>query len=164
MKGLLLTAQSWWISISQREQRLVIVCSVFLILGIIYWGILSPFAMRTELAQSRIQSEKQLLSWVKEQANQITEKRQAGGVVVSKQALNQIITSSTGRFNIELIRMQPRGEELQVWIKPIPFEFFVNWLFYLQETHGVNVEIMDIDKADQSGVIDVNRLQFKRGG
>ncbi|MCG9665423.1 type II secretion system protein M [Vibrio mediterranei] len=163
MKGLLLSAQSWWLSISQREQRLVLVCSVVAIIGIIYWGILAPFAQRTENAQMRIQSERQLLSWVSEQADTIVEKRRAGGVVVSKQPLNQVITSSTNRFNVELIRMQPRNDQLQVWIKPIPFEFFVNWLFYLQENHGVTVENMDIDKADLSGVIEVNRLQFKRG-
>lgn len=163
MKGLLLNAQSWWLSISQREQRLVVVCSLVMIVGLIYWGILAPFAQRTELAQQRIQSERQLLSWVREQADEIVIKRQAGGVKVSNLPLNQTITSSTSRFSIELIRMQPRNDQLQVWIKPIPFEFFVNWLFYLQDNHGVTVEIMDIDKADQSGVVEVNRLQFKRG-
>lgn len=164
MKGLLLNLQSWWLSISQREQRLVIACSLVTVLGIIYWGILAPFAQRTEMAQSRIQSERQLLSWVKQKADDISQQRQAGGVVVSKEPLNRVITSSTNRFSVELIRMQPRNDQLQVWIKPIPFEFFVNWLFYLQDNHGVTVEILDIDKADQSGVIEVNRLQFTRGG
>ncbi len=74
MKGLLLSAQSWWLSISQREQRLVLACSVVAIIGIIYWGILAPFAQRTENAQMRIQSERQLLSWVSEQADTIVEK------------------------------------------------------------------------------------------
>ncbi|CAH0524377.1 Type II secretion system protein M [Vibrio hippocampi] len=156
-------AQSWWVSISQREQRLVVVCALILLVGGIYWGILAPFDQRTELAQSRIQSEKQLLSWVTQQADKITEQREAGGVVVSSQPLNQVVTSSTRRFNIELIRMQPRNEQLQVWIKPIPFEFFVNWLFYLEQQQGISVEVMDIDKSDQDGVIEVKRLQFKRG-
>jgi general secretion pathway protein M len=164
MKALTLALQSWWLSISQREQRLVIICSLLLVAGSLYWGVIEPFAQRTERAQVKIQSEKQLLSWVSDQADEIVKSRQAGGVVVSKQPFNQIVTSSTQRFNVELIRMQPRGEQLQVWIKPIPFEFFVNWLSFLQDNHGVIVEALDVTRADQSGVIEVNRLQFRRGG
>lgn len=157
-------AQSWWVSISQREQKLVVICAFILVVGGIYWGVLSPFNQRTELAQARIQSEKQLLSWVTQQADEISKQRQTGGVVVSSTPINQVVTSSTNQFNIELIRMQIRDDQLQVWIKPMPFEFFVNWLVYLQQQHGITVALMDVNKAEQSGVIDVKRLQFKRGG
>ncbi|MFA0411923.1 type II secretion system protein GspM, partial [Vibrio splendidus] len=59
MRNMIEPLQAWWTSISQREQRLVIGCSILLILGVVYWGLIQPLSQRAELAQSRIQSEKQ---------------------------------------------------------------------------------------------------------
>ncbi|WP_038897942.1 type II secretion system protein GspM, partial [Vibrio harveyi] len=79
MKNLIAQAQAWWSSISQREQRLVMGGSIIAVLGIIYWGLLQPMNQRAELAQSRIQSEKQLLTWVQDKADDITALRKSGG-------------------------------------------------------------------------------------
>ncbi|MFA0349193.1 type II secretion system protein M [Vibrio sp. F13] len=162
MRNMIEPLQAWWTSISQREQRLVIGCSILLVVGVVYWGLIQPLSQRAELAQTRIQSEKQLLTWVTNKANEVVELRGSGGIVAS-QPLNQSVPASMRRFNIELIRVQPRGEMLQVWVKPVPFNKFVDWLTYLKEKQGVEVEFMDIDRSDNPGVIEVNRLQFKRG-
>ncbi|EHK9125834.1 type II secretion system protein M [Vibrio parahaemolyticus] len=163
MKNLISQAQAWWSGISQREQRLVMGCGALAILGILYWGLLQPMSQRAELAQSRIQSEKQLLTWVQDKADDITALRKSSGVSYSNQPLNQLISSSARRFKVELIRMQPRNDSVQVWIKPLAFNQLVDWLRYLKEQQGIEVEFLDIDRTDQAGMIDVNRLQFKRG-
>ncbi len=163
MKNLIAQAQTWWSSISQREQRMMIGCAALVIVGLIYWGILQPISQRAELAQSRIQSEKQLLSWVQNKADDITALRKSGGVSYSNQPLNQVVSSSARRFKVELIRVQPRNESVQVWIKPLAFNQLVDWLRHLKEQQGIEVEFLDIDRTEQAGMIDVNRLQFKRG-
>ncbi|MDF5430682.1 type II secretion system protein M, partial [Vibrio parahaemolyticus] len=83
MKNLISQAQVWWSSISQREQRLVMGCGAIAVIGIIYWGLLQPMSQRAELAQSRIQSEKQLLAWVQDKADGITALRKSSGVSYS---------------------------------------------------------------------------------
>ncbi|MGR5112050.1 type II secretion system protein M [Vibrio jasicida] len=163
MKNLIAQAQAWWNSISQREQRLVMGGGVIAIIGMIYWGLLQPMNQRAELAQTRIQSEKQLLNWVQDKADEITALRKSGGVSFSNQPLNQLVSSSARRYKVELIRVQPRNESVQVWIKPLAFNQMVDWLRYLKEQQGIEVEFLDIDRTDQAGMIDVNRLQFKRG-
>lgn len=163
MKQLINTLQQWWLSISQREQRLVVVCGLLLLVGGLYWGIVQPVSERAAEAQVRIQSEKQLLSWVKDKADEISQLRGQGGQPVSSLPINQAVSSSVGRFNVELIRVQPRGEAFQVWVAPMPFNQFVNWLAFLQETHGIGVQFLDIDKAERDGMVEINRLQFGRG-
>ncbi|WP_038884250.1 type II secretion system protein GspM, partial [Vibrio rotiferianus] len=79
MKNLIMSIQAWWSGISQREQRLVLGCGALVTIGLIYWGILQPITQRAELAQSRIQTEKQLLSWVEDKADDITALRRSGG-------------------------------------------------------------------------------------
>ncbi|HAS6044835.1 TPA: type II secretion system protein M [Vibrio vulnificus] len=163
MTNLLNMFQAWWSSISQREQRLVVVCGVFGLIGLIYWGVLQPINARAEQAQLRIQSEKQLLSWVSEKADELTGLRASGGVSFSNQPLNQVIASSARQFKVELQRVQPRNEMLQVWVVPVPFNRLVDWLTFLKEKQGIEVEFMDIDRGKESGLVEVNRLQFKRG-
>lgn len=162
MQKYIASFQSWWSSISVREQRMVIVCSLLLVVGIVYWGILQPISSRAELVQNRITSEKQLLSWVQNKADEISRLRAQGGQVVSSQPLNQIISSSASRFNIELIRVQPRGEMIQVWVQPLPFTTLIDWVAYLKEEQGVNVAFLDVDKAERAGVVEVKRLQLSK--
>ncbi len=163
MNSLIMPLQSWWQSISQREKRMVLVCGLIGLIAIIFWGVLQPLNERSALAKSRIQTEKQLLDWVSQRADEITTLRKQGGIVRSSEPLNQVIMTSTRQFNVELIRVQPRGEMMQVWVQPLPFSKLVDWIAYLKETQGVDVDFIDIQRGKQPGLIEVQRLQLKRG-
>jgi general secretion pathway protein M len=164
MNGIITLVTSWWSGTSVREQRLLALCAGLLLLGGLYWGALQPLSERAQQAESQVQREKQLLSWVTDKADQIVELRGGSGNSASGGPLNQVVSSSTQNYGIELIRMQPRDEMLQVWIQPVAFSRFVQWLAYLQDKQGVVVEFMDISGADQKGVVEIKRLQLKRGG
>ena len=164
MKDKLMPLYLWWQSISQREQRLLSVAVLCLVLGLVYWGGIAPLNQRSQDAKTRIQSERQLLQWVENTADQISALRQQGGVVRSSQPLNQVIAASTGQFNIELVRVQPRADRMQVWIQPVPFTQLVAWLAHLKERQGIEVEFMDLERGKVSGMVEVRRLQFKRVG
>ncbi|PSV42781.1 type II secretion system protein M [Photobacterium indicum] len=157
--------KAWWKALSQREQRLMLGGSAALILTIVYWGIWQPLANRADRAQNRIQSERQLLSWVEDKANQIASLKGSSGasVAVSHKGLNQVINETTNRFRIELIRMQPRNESVQVWVKPVPFNTLVNWLAFLHEEYGIEAQFLDVSRTKSNGMVEVNRLQLGRG-
>ena len=153
----------WFKALSLREQRLVIIGSLLVLLGGLYWGGVKPLIERADKAQAKITSEKQLLSWVTDKANEIQRLRASAGSGVSNLPINQAVSSSVSRFNIELIRMQPRGDQFQVWIAPMPFNKFMSWLAFLQEDYGIGVVFLDLEKGEKEGVIEVNRLQLSRG-
>lgn len=163
MNKLLASLQVWWLRITPREQRLVMVGGVALIIGILFWGIYQPMVQRAELAQNQLRTEKQLLSWVQNKADDIVALRGNGARALSPLPFNQAVSSSARRFNIELVRVQPRGEEMQVWVQPLPFNQLVSWLEYLQQNHGVEAQFLDIDKIERVGVVDVKRLQLSKG-
>jgi len=163
MKNIITPLQSRWDSITLREKRMVLICLLFAVIAILYWGILQPLSERSELAKNRIQSEKQLLQWVSDRADTILTLRKQGGVVRTSEPLNQVIVASTREYNVELIRVQPRGEMMQVWVQPLPFTKLVAWIAYLKEQQGVNVEFMDVKRGKQPGMVEVQRLQLKRG-
>ncbi|EGU33702.1 general secretion pathway protein M [Vibrio sp. N418] len=163
MNKLLASLQVWWLRITPREQRLVMVGGVALIIGILFWGIYQPMVQRAELAQNQLRTEKQLLSWVQNKADDIVVLRGNGARALSPLPFNQAVSSSARRFNIELVRVQPRGEEMQVWVQPLPFNQLVSWLEYLQQNHGVEAQFLDIDKNERVGVVNVKRLQLSKG-
>lgn len=164
MKGRLSFISLWWSTISTREQRLLVSAIVFVVAAVMYWGVAQPLVTRAENAQTKLASEQQLLQWVTNRADTIVELRQRSGAPSSSKAINQVVSESVKRYNIELIRMQPRDEMLQIWIKPVPFNQFITWIQYLKEQQGIAVEFMDISASDKQGMIDVKRLQLKRGG
>ena len=155
----------WWQSISTRERRLVSAGLGLFIVGFVYWGIFQPLTERTEQAKLRLNSERQLLQWVTTSADNIVTLRAKNGVRGSQRSMpiNQVVSSTASRFDIELIRMQPRDDMLQVWIQPLPFNTLVNWLAELRDNYGLQVLFLDINRAEKQGVVEVNRLQFKRG-
>ncbi|OBT10139.1 general secretion pathway protein GspM [Vibrio sp. UCD-FRSSP16_10] len=155
----------YWNSISLREQRMLIIAIGFGLAGLLYWGGFAPLKEKSELAQTRLVNETQLLGWVQKEANTITELRKTSNVPsISNQPLNQLISTSTRRFKIELIRLQPRDDMVQVWVQPVSFNRLMNWLLYLRQEKGIDVAFLDINNSDKSGVVEINRLQFKRAG
>ncbi len=164
MNALMSSIASWWATISTREQRLLIGGTLLIIVAGVYWGLFQPLSDRADKAQVKIDTEKQLLNWVMDKADEIVSLRGNSGVVVSSQPMNQLVSTSAKRYKIELIRMQPRDDMLQVWIKPVTFNQFISWLDFLKTKQGISVEFMDISKAETKGMVDIKRLQLKRGG
>nr|WP_026026021.1 type II secretion system protein M [Vibrio rumoiensis] len=165
MAALMAPVNNWWQGISTRERRLVIAGLSLFIIGFVYWGIFQPLSDRTEQAQIRLNTEKQLLQWVTSSADNIVSLRAQSGVRGSQRnmPINQVVSSTASRFDIELIRMQPRDDMLQVWVQPLPFNTLINWLAELRDKYGLQVLFLDVNRTDKQGVVEVNRLQFQRG-
>ncbi|WP_299019977.1 type II secretion system protein M [uncultured Photobacterium sp.] len=156
---------AWWKALSAREQRLVLGGGIALLVAVLYWGFWQPLENRAEVAENRLQSERQMLNWISAKADEITTLRRQSGSTgsVSNKGLNQVVNETTRQFRIELIRMQPRSEAVQVWVKPLPFNTLVNWLAFLKKEHGIDAQFLDVSKTDNAGMIEVSRLQLGRG-
>ncbi|KXF82536.1 type II secretion system protein M [Enterovibrio coralii] len=156
---------AYWQNLSRREQRLLGVALVALALAGLYWGIISPLQERADAAKQQLANEQSLLTWVESKGAEIEALRAATGNrgQVSALPLNQSVTSSVKRFNLEILRLQPQREELQVWLKPMPFNTLIRWLDFLSKTHGVEVKFIDLGKTDTQGMVEVKRLQLGRG-
>ncbi len=157
------SASQWWQSITARERTLVVVLSFVVIVGGAYWGVIAPMQAQKLAAEQRLQSEKSLHEWVQDKADQIVALRsERGQTRVSSQPLNQIVSSSVRRYNIDLQRVQPRGDALQVVIAPVEFNKLVQWLEFLHFQYAVQVEFLDLTSSDTEGVAEVKRLQLRK--
>ncbi len=149
-----------WQQLNAREQSLLIVMSVVIGIFLFYSLIWQPLNDNLAKAAKKLEKQQALLVWVQEktqqyqQANPTTKHR--GG------SLTGIVNRTARSKNINVTRMQPQGDDLQVWIDEVPFEQLLKWLEQLAMNEGVLIKAIDITKADSNGVVQVRRLQLGR--
>lgn len=148
-------------ALTERERLLVVVAFVVIVVGLFYFAIWSPMNTSIERQRALIDDQQELLSWVQQSANRAIQLRQSGlgGQSRLNTSLPQAVNQTTARFNIAITRMQPQGDELQVWVDQAPFNSVVDWLNAL-ERMGVVILQVDLTESDSPGQIKIRRLQL----
>ena len=145
-------------ALTEREQRLVLLSGLVILLGIFYWGLWAPLNQSISQQSQLLESNKKLVSWVEEQGQKAAHLRrtQSSPRQVTG-SLPQLVTSTSSNHSLSISRMQPQGDEIQVWIDEAPFNSLVGWLNEL-ETRGIVIEQLDVAVANATGMIKVRRL------
>lgn len=146
--------------LTEREQRLVIISAVVVVVGMFYWLVWSPLNQAIERDQKAVESQKSLLSWVQKNANRAIQLRAANGVSTGfNGSLAQAANQTAANANIPIARMQPQGEELQVWVDQAPFNGVLDWLQSLEDM-GISILDVDLAEADAPGQVKIRRLKL----
>lgn len=151
--------KTWWQQLNIREQRLVVVMSALISIFILYGSIWQPMNESIETSKLKIERQQKLLTWVQESAQRYQQAKR-NGVRSSGESLSSIVNRTSRLEKISITRMQPQGDDLQVWIDEISFNQLLSWLEKLASRDGLQVKNIDLSKADQQGVVRVRRLQL----
>jgi general secretion pathway protein M len=151
--------KAWWQQLNTREQRLVSVMSVLMSIFILYGLIWQPLTENIEKTTLKLERQQALLTWVAEKTQRYQQaKRNARAN--SGASLSSIVNRTSSANNITITRMQPRGDDLQVWIDEISFNQLLTWLEQLAISDGLQVKNIDLSSADLQGMVRVRRLQL----
>ena len=138
----------------------MIISAVLVIVAIFYWGIWSPLNTSLERGQSAVNNQTELLAWVQKNANRAAQLRSSGDNNTRfSGSLPQAVNQSASRMKIAISRMQPQGDELQVWIDQAPFNDILSWLQSMEKT-GVSILDIDITASDLPGQVKIRRLKL----
>jgi general secretion pathway protein M len=152
--------KNWWQQLQLREQRLVGGMSVLIGFFILYALIWQPLNKSITDRKLKIEHQQVLLAWVQENTARYQKAMRSGGTNSQGASLSSIVNRTSGRNAINIARMQPQGDDLQVWIDEVEFNQLLNWLGQLSMQEGLQVKNIDLSKADQQGVVRVRRLQL----
>ncbi|MBA6327795.1 type II secretion system protein M [Colwellia sp. MB02u-6] len=151
--------KAWWQQLNTREQRLISVMSVLISIFILYGLIWQPLTENIEKTTLKLERQQALLTWVAENTQRYQQaKRNARAS--SGASLSSIVNRTSSANNITITRMQPQGDDLQVWIDEISFNQLLTWLEQLAISDGLQVKNIDLSSADQQGMVRVRRLQL----
>ncbi|AZQ83063.1 type II secretion system protein M [Colwellia sp. Arc7-635] len=152
--------KAWWQQLNLREQRLVMAMSAVIAVFVLYGLIWQP--LNESIAASKLKLERQqtLLAWVEENTQRYQQAKRNGAMNSSSASLSSIVNRTSRTNDITITRMQPQGDDLQVWIDEISFNQLLSWLEQLASRENLQVKNIDLSSADQEGVVRVRRLQL----
>ena len=156
--------QSWWRGISAREQRLVAVGGSVLLIGLFYWAIWQPVANRIAERERQVVNQQQTLAWLKEKGQEVLAMQGGQGRQIDTGGtLDGVVNRTAFNQKIKIARLQPQGQELQVWIDTVPFDDLLIWLATLSDQYGVQVQIIELAREGLApGLVKGRRLQLSR--
>jgi len=151
-----------WLALNLREQRLVIAMASVIVFFILYSTIWSPLNSGIDSANQKVERYQKLQSLVQTETARYKSLAGSGSVSSSKGSLSSVVNRTAGRNQIAIARMQPQGDNLQVWIDEVPFNKLLAWLEQLSTRENISVKAIDLINGEQPGVIKVRRLQLGR--
>lgn len=156
--------QGWWRSTSAREQRLVAVGGSCLLIGLFYWIVWQPIVNRIAERERQVLSQQQTLAWLKEKGEEVLAMQGGQGRQLDTSGtLEGVVNRTAFNQKIKIARLQPQGQELQVWIDTVPFDDLLIWLASLADQHGVQVQVIEVARENLApGLVKVRRLQLSR--
>ncbi|MDO6566876.1 type II secretion system protein M [Alteromonas sp. 1_MG-2023] len=147
-------------ALTEREQILVMISAVVVVIGLFYFLVWSPLNASLHQQKQLLDNQQSLLVWVKDSAVRAQQLRRSSNTTAPfRGSLPQAVNRTTSRHSIDISRMQPQDDELQVWIDEAPFNDVLEWLKTL-EGMGIVIIQADIAEADNPGYIKVRRLQL----
>lgn len=149
-------------SLSERERRLVIVAGISLVITLCYVLVWSPLQSSISANQKGIANKQELLVWVEQNANKAIQlKQSAGGNRNFNGSLPQAVNQTAARNSIDITRMQPQKDEIQVWVDRASFDNVLSWLQQMEQM-GISIAEADIAESDDPGIIKIRRLRLSR--
>ncbi|APE07342.1 MULTISPECIES: type II secretion system protein GspM [Alteromonas] len=147
-------------ALTEREQKLVILSGVFIVIALFYFAIWSPLNNALAQQQKLLDNQQSLLVWVKDSAARAQQLRRVSGSEKNfSGSLPQAVNRTTAKHDIAISRMQPQNDELQIWVDQAPFNDVLEWLKSM-ENMGVVILQADITTADAEGFIKIRRLRL----
>jgi general secretion pathway protein M len=154
--------KAWWQQLNGREQQLVTAMAIAILIFVFYSAIWQPLNEGLADAQSKLTKQQQLLSWVKENTALYQEAKKSVGKSSFSGSISSVANSSARKYKLTITRMQPQGNDLQVWIDSTPFTQLLFWLEHLANNEGLQVKAIDLSQGDAVGEVKVRRLHLTR--
>lgn len=147
--------QLWWASLQQREQQLLSAAAVVVAIALFYGLIWQPLHQARLDQQQAAKGAAEQLQWLHSQLPKLSN---TAASPKAQGSLTEVVSQTAGRYQVQVSRMQPQNDQLQLSLDDVPFEQLLRWLHELQYQHGVTLVQLDIARAEVPGVVRVRRM------
>lgn len=154
--------KAWWQGLNIHEQRLVLVMGSVISVFLLYSVIWQPLNESLAKTAQKLASRQALLTWVTENTARYQKVKSTGGGKKSSGSLSSIINRTANQQQLTITRMQPQGDNVQVWLDSAPFTPLLFWLEHLANNEDLQVQAIDLTQGGKQGEVRVRRLQLGR--
>ncbi len=150
-----------WQALNSREQTLIGVMSVVIIIFVFIIAIWQPITQGVEKARLKVEKQQALAVWVQENVAKYKSLSRQGGAKATG-TLSSVVNNTAKRLQITVARMQPQGDDLQVWVDEVPFNALLTWLDELTRNQGLRILAIDIAPSGTPGMVKLRRMQVTK--
>lgn len=154
----------YWQPRTVREKKILLWGGISLLLCGYYWAIWQPLSHQIDYQGGVLRQQQALMMKMNLSAADIMARSKRSAALWNKKtsstSLSQVVSRSTQKHHITLTRIQNKGLNIQVWSEPLPFNTLLAWLNDLREEAGVQAVYLDVTAAEQSGVVQLQRLEL----
>jgi len=154
--------KEWWQQLNLREQRLVTVMGGVFLVFVFYSFIWQPLNENLLKANKKLQRQQVLLTWVSENIAHYQNIKGKSKPSKSGGSLSSIINRTASQYDLVITRLQPQGNDMQVWIDSAPFTQLLFWLEYIGNKKGLRVKAIDLATSEREGEVKIRRLQLTK--
>jgi len=150
--------QQWWLSLVKREQIVVAILAIVMILLMFQMMIWKPLHQGRDNATNSVEKQAELLQWMKQRAALATQLKHQlpSRAKVKGKSISQIINTTASRAKIEINRFQTSGDNsVQVWLDNVDFSKLLLWLETIQKKQGIVVESLSVSETAKPGIVSV---------
>ena len=148
-----------WAQLNAQEKQLVTIAGVLLSLILFYAMIWAPVSNTVVEKRVKLVKQRELQQWATSAIGKIRASQSQTG---SGTSMQNIVNSSVRRYNIQVSRIQPKGEQLAVWVENTGFDQLMQWVAELENNRGLRVVTFDVVAEDESGMVRVRGLTLEK--
>lgn len=156
--------KEWFNSLPKREQILLIVASVLIVLFIIVNGVYKPVLDKKQRLINANEATTKDIAWAKRTGDEIRQLRgQSTSPRGGRMSLSQMTDQAAARHQLRIARFQPSGDrEAQIWLEKVEYKKVLAWLDQLESDYGLTIKTAAINSANVSGFVTA-RIRIKKG-
>jgi general secretion pathway protein M len=149
--------KAYFTNLNPREQKIVLVAVILLLLFLPYQFIYAPFQQSLSDMTKKADIAMQNINWMKNKSLEVRKLKGTGNASgASKQSLLTLIETTTkqNKLNKNIRKVQPAGSSnVKVWLDDLPFDNLMQWLDNLVSTHGLTIQDITIEKQSNEGIV-----------
>lgn len=153
----------WWRGLNTREQRMVLIGGIAVVLMVVYFGVWEPVQAQKKNLEKAVLEQHAVRDWMQQAAAEIDllrgrSKRNSRTAGSPGRSLLAVVdqTAKRGKLGPALRRVEPEGTSaVRVWLDQASFDDTMRWLTGLQRDHGIFVSTITVDRQDASGIVNV---------
>ncbi|PXF64028.1 type II secretion system protein GspM [Kangiella spongicola] len=148
--------KQWYTGLNVRERNMVLILGVMMVLLIVFIAVVMPVKKHIHQLNENVTLAKRDLPEITSKVRALQSR--SGGQQVSRQSLNQLITTSSKRYGLRFSRIEERkrDEEIQVRLDDVEFDQVLRWVGSLEQDQGLVVDTLRVSDTDTIGMVDAS--------
>ncbi len=156
----------WLNSLQERERHIVIYGSIALVVILFYLLVWDPVFSTLDSKRQQHQSQRQLLSWMKDTAQEIKQLQSSGASTASRyrnQSVSSLVERSATSTGIKpfIKKLESNKKGVKAQIELVDFDRMVVWLNDLKQKYAIQVSKIIIEPQKAPGSVNA-RVTLER--